>query len=141
MRGDELVTINDMDCIFCKIVNGSAPSHPVWENENFLAFLDINPVNAGHTMIVPKHHLDYVFNLEEPLYCELFRVAKELSEPIRRAMQASRIGVVVEGFSVAHLHVHLVPIKGVNELNPTRAKRATEAELKAVAVNIRNELA
>ncbi len=129
------------NCIFCKILNGSAPSHKIWENENFLAFLDINPVNPGHTMIIPKHHIDYVFDLDEPLYSELFQVSKQLSEPIRKAMQAKRIGVVIEGFSVSHLHVHLVPINGVNELNPTRAKRATAEELAAVAISIRNELA
>lgn len=121
-------------------MNGSAPAHKVWENENFLAFLDINPVNPGHTMIIPKHHIDYVFDLEEPLYSELFQVAKVLSEPIKRATHAVRIGVVIEGFSVSHLHVHLVPINGVNELNPTKAKRATAAELEMVAINIRNEL-
>lgn len=92
-------------------------------------------------MIIPKHHIDYVFDLEEPLYSELFRVTKELSEPIKQAMQANRIGVVIEGFGVSHLHVHLVPINGVNELNPTRAKRATTEELAEVALNIRNELA
>ena len=92
-------------------------------------------------MMVPKHHIDYVFDLEEPLYSELFRVTKELSEPIKRAMEARRIGIVIEGFSVSHLHVHLVPINDVNELNPTRAKRATAEELAAVAVSIRKELA
>jgi histidine triad (HIT) family protein len=91
-------------------------------------------------MIIPKHHVDYVFDLEEPLYSELFRVTKQLSDPIKKAMQAGRIGVVTEGFSVSHLHVHLVPINGVNELDPTRAKRATAEELAVIAVRIRNEL-
>ena len=127
-------------CIFCEILNGSAPAHKIWENENYFAFLDINPVNPGHTMIIPKHHVDYVFDLEEPLYSELFRVTKQLSDPIKKAMQAGRIGVVTEGFSVSHLHVHLVPINGVNELDPTRAKRATAEELAVIAVRIRNEL-
>lgn len=128
-------------CIFCKILNGALPAYKVWENENFLAFLDINPVNPGHTLIIPKHHIDYVFDLEEPLYSELFQITKDLAEPLQRAMQAKRIGVVIEGFSVPHLHVHLVPINNVNELNPTRAKRATPEELAAVAVKIRGELA
>ncbi|RYG57361.1 HIT family protein, partial [bacterium] len=98
-------------------------------------------VNAGHTMIIPKQHIDYVFDLEEPLYSELFRVTKELSTPIKKAMQASKVGVVIEGFGVSHLHVHLVPINGINELNPTRARRASAEELAAVASSIRNELA
>lgn len=128
-------------CIFCQILKGSARAHKIWENENFFAFLDINPVNPGHTMIIPKHHLDYVFDLGEPLYSELFKVAKELSEPIQRAMKASRIGVVIEGFGVSHLHVHLVPINKVNELDPTRAKRATLEELAPIADRIKMALA
>ncbi len=128
------------NCIFCKILSGTALSHKIWENENFFAFLDINPVNPGHTLIIPKHHIDYVFDLEEPLYSELFAVSKQLSEPIRKAMRAKRIGVVIEGFGVSHLHVHLVPINGINELNPTRAQRATTEELQAIAISIRKEL-
>ena len=92
-------------------------------------------------MIIPKRHIDYVFDLEELLYSELFRIAKELSEPMRKAMQTNRIGVVIEGFGVSQLHVHLVPINGVNELNPARAKRATHGKLAAVALSIRNQLA
>lgn len=129
------------DCIFCKILSGAAPAHKVWENENFFAFLDINPVNPGHLLLIPKQHIDYVFDLEEPLYAELFQVAKQLAAPLQKAMGTKRIGVVIEGFSVAHLHVHLVPINSVNELNPTRARRATPEELTAVASRIRDELA
>lgn len=92
-------------------------------------------------MIIPKHHIDYVFDLGEPLYSELFRVAKELSEPIQRAMEANRIGVVIEGFGVSHLHVHLVPINRVNELDPTRAKRANMEELAQIAARIKIALA
>ena len=127
-------------CVFCKILNGSLSAYKVWENEKFLAFLDVHPVNPGHTLVIPKHHVDYVFDLEEPLYSELFQVIKDLSEPLRRAMQAKRIGVVVEGFGVPHLHVHLVPINGGNELDPTRAKTATAEDLAAIAVSIRNEI-
>ncbi len=94
---------------------------------------------TSHPLIAQQVY--YVFDLEEPLYSELFQISKELSEPIRKAMQANRIGVVIEGFSVSHLHVHLVPINGVNELNPTRAKHATREELAAVAISIRNQLA
>lgn len=91
-------------------------------------------------MLIPKYHIDYVFNLEEPLYSELFKVAKELSEPIKKSMQANRIGVVIEGFGVSHLHVHLVPINTINELNPTRAKRATAEELAQIAARIKMAL-
>ncbi len=76
-------------------------------------------------MVIPKQHIDYVFDLEEPLYSELFQITKDLSEPLKRAMKAKRIGVAIEGFSVSHVHVHLVPINNVNQLNPARAKRAT----------------
>ena len=127
------------NCIFCEISNDCAPAYKIWENQNFLAFLDINPVNPG-TILVPKFHVDTVFDLDEPLYSELFRVAKKLSQPLQSAMKTHRIGVVIEGFGVAHLHVHLVPINGGGELNPTRATSATAAELEMVARRIRAEL-
>lgn len=137
---------NIMDnCLFCKIASGAASAYTVWENEDFLAFLDINPVNPGHTLLIPREHVDYLFDLEEPLYSALFQVARQLAAPLQIAMQAKRIGVVVEGFGVAHLHVHLIPINSGNELDPKRARPATAAELTAVAsaikTAIRNELA
>ena len=68
------------DCILCKIVKGEAPSHKLWEDESFLAVLTIGPLNPGHTLLIPKTHVDYIFNLEEPLYSEVFQVARQLPQ-------------------------------------------------------------
>jgi len=84
------------DCIFCKIIAGSAPSHKIWEDENFLAFLSIEQINPGHTLLISKKHVDYIFDLEEPLYSKIFQTAKKLSQPLKEAMKAKRIGVAIE---------------------------------------------
>jgi len=104
------------DCIFCKIIRGEVPSFKVWEDENFLAFLSIEPINPGHTLVIPKKHIDYVFDLKEPLYSQMFKVAKKISKNLKKVMKAKRIGIAVEGFSVPHVHIHLVPINNENEL-------------------------
>lgn len=128
------------NCLFCNILDGKIPANKVWENEDFFAFLDINPVNPGHVLLIPKKHVDYIFELEEPLYSKIFRASKELSGPIRKAMKAKRIGLALEGFSVPHAHIHLVPINKVNELNPDRAKKTTSEELSRVCKKIIKEI-
>jgi histidine triad (HIT) family protein len=126
-------------CAFCRIVNGVEPAHRVWETEDFLAFLTRSPCNPGHTLLIPKTHVDYVFDLEEPLYSAIFRAAKQLSAPIQRATDAERIGVAVEGFSVPHVHLHLVPLYNVSELDPHRHIEQSQQELTEMAGRIRSE--
>jgi histidine triad (HIT) family protein len=128
------------DCIFCKIIRDECPSHKLWEDNDFLAFLSDKPVNPGHVLLIPKEHVDYVFDLEEPLFTKIFQKAKILSEPLRNAFDAPRIGVVVEGFSVRHLHIHLVPVYHVAELDPNRGRKATFDELITVADKVRRVL-
>lgn len=127
-------------CIFCQIVRGVEPAHRVWESEDLLAFLTRSPCNPGHTLLIPKTHVDYVFDLEEPLYTNIFRAAKQLSEPIEKATDAKRIGVAIEGFSVSHVHLHLVPLYNVSELDPHRRIEQTQQELAEVAGRIRREI-
>jgi histidine triad (HIT) family protein len=127
-------------CIFCQIINGVEPAHRVWESEDFLAFLTRRPCNPGHTLLIPKNHVDYVFDLEEPLYSDIFRAAKQLSEPIKRATGAERIGVAIEGLSVRHVHLHLVPLNNIGELDPNRHIEQTPAELAEMAERIRREI-
>lgn len=119
-----------MDCIFCKIVNKEIPCFKVWGNERFLVFLDIVPINPGHILIVPKNHNEEIFKIEDDLYNELFQIAKKLSEPLRKATEAKRVGMMIIGFDINHAHLHLVPLYKGPELNPERAKKATEEELK-----------
>jgi histidine triad (HIT) family protein len=127
-------------CTFCHIIKGVEPAHRVWESEDFLAFLTRRPCNPGHTLLIPKTHVDYVFDLEEPLYSNIFRAAKQLSEPIRHATGAKRIGVAIEGLSVPHVHLHLVPLYDVAELDPHRHIEQTQQELAAMAGRIRREI-
>ena len=122
---------------FCKIIAGEIPSKKVWEDENYFAFLDINPINPGHTLVIPKKHEDNLFDLDEETYSGLFLAAKKLSEPIQKAVDSQRIGVLVEGFLVHHAHVHLVPLNAGNELDASRSKKATPEELEEVAKKIR----
>ena len=128
------------DCIFCKIVGGSEPAHKIWESDDFVAFLSIHPCNPGHTCLIPKLHVDYVFDLEEPLYSNIFQAARQLSGPIKRVTDAKRVGIAVEGFSVRHVHLHLVPLNNVSELDPHRHTKQTEEELAEMAEKIRAEI-
>ena len=127
-------------CIFCQIIKGVEPAHRIWESEDFLAFLTIRPCNPGHTLLIPKPHVDYVFDLEEALYSRIFQAAKQLSEPIKRATNAKRIGVAVEGFSVPHVHLHLVPLYGTAELDPHRHITQTQQQLAHMAETIRKQI-
>jgi len=127
-------------CIFCKIVEGVEPAHKIWESDDFLAFLSIHPCNPGHTCLIPKLHSDYIFDLEEPLYSRIFQIARQLSVPIKRATNAVRIGVAIEGFSVPHVHLHLVPLYHVAELDPHRHIKQDQAALAETAEKIASEM-
>jgi len=128
------------ECIFCKIVQGEIPDCRIWENEKFIAFLDIRPIELGHTLIIPKKHIDSVFDLPTKDYCDLFSVARELEMPIRKATGSKRVGLVIEGFGVPHAHLHLVPINEGNELDPHRAHEVADSELVAIQEKLKNLL-
>ena len=128
------------DCIFCKIVAGVEPAHKIWESDEFLAFLSIHPCNPGHTCLIPKSHVDYVFDLAEPLYSKIFQAARQLSRPIREATNALRVGVAIEGFSVRHVHLHLVPLYHVAELDPHRHIKQEQEELAEMAGKILRQM-
>jgi histidine triad (HIT) family protein len=127
-------------CVFCRIIQGVEPAHRIWESDEFLAFLTIHPCNPGHTCLIPKAHVDYVFDLPEPLYSRIFQVAKQISKPLESATDAERIGIAVEGFSVPHAHLHLVPLHGVSQLDPHRHIEQTREELSMMAAKIRDAI-
>ena len=118
-----------MKCLFCDIINNEVPVFNVWEDDDFLAFLDINPINSGHTLLIPKVHIEDVFNMSDNYFRKLFLTAKKIAPILQKATRAKRVGMAVEGFGVPHAHLHLVPVNNGNELNPEKAKTATEAEL------------
>lgn len=128
------------NCIFCKIIKGEIPSDKIWENERFLAFLDINPLQKGHFMIIPKRHVDYFFDMPADEYKEIFEIAKKLQSPLKKATNAKKIGMIVEGIEVAHAHLHLIPLHGPNAIDPRNAKRASPEEQKKTAELIRKTI-
>jgi histidine triad (HIT) family protein len=127
-------------CIFCKIVKGEKPCYKVFEDEKFLAFLDINPIAPGHLVIIPKRHESYVFSLDNVLYGELFLTAKKLAGPLQKITQSKRVGLAIEGFGVDHIHLHLVPINKGNDLDPHRAKHGDPDELAALTEVIKKAI-
>lgn len=125
------------DCIFCKIVDGEIPSVKIWEDDKHLAVLDVNPINPGHTLVLLKKHVDYIFDLEDREYQDLMLVVKKIAKIIKKKLNPKRVGMAVEGFLIPHVHVHLVPINRGNELNPERAKPSNKEELERIAMEIR----
>lgn len=127
-----------MATIFTKIIKGEIPSYKVAEDENFYAFLDINPLAKGHTLVVPKKEVNYVFDLDDPTYSGLFAFAKKVSTAIKNSVDCIRLGMIVYGLDVPHAHIHLVPIKGTgNELNFSNPKvQLTPGEFKEIADKI-----
>jgi len=125
------------NCLFCKIIAGEIPCHKVWENDFHLAFLDINPIREGHTLVIPKAHASYLFDMDDANYQSVFAATKRVAGRLKEVFQVPRIGVAVEGFAVDHVHVHLVPLTGVGQLDPKQAKLADQTELAKLAERIK----
>ena len=99
-----------MATIFTRIINGEIPCYKIAENDRFFAFLDINPLSKGHTLVVPKHETDYIFNLDDEEIGQMMVFAKQVAKSIEKAIPCKRIAVAVIGLEVPHAHIHLVPI-------------------------------
>lgn len=106
-----------MASIFTKIVLGEIPCYKVAEDEHCLAFFDINPLAKGHTLVIPKKEVDYIFDLDEDLYSHLFKFARNVASAIESVISCERIGVAVIGLEVPHAHIHLCPINSLHDLN------------------------
>lgn len=129
-----------MDSIFTKIIKGELPAFPIWESDLSIGILDINPINPGHTLLISKQQIDYIFDLPDEVYSHMWQSVKWLAPSIQKAMQCKRIGIAVEGFSVPHVHIHLVPVNLGNELNPERAISASPEQLAIVQNKIRQAI-
>lgn len=106
-----------MASIFSKIISGDIPAHKVDENDRFLAFLDISPLQHGHTLVIPKLEVDYIFDLDDDLLGDMMVFAKSVSKKIKKAFPCNRIGVAVIGLEVPHAHIHLIPINRMDDMN------------------------
>jgi histidine triad (HIT) family protein len=111
-----------MATIFSKIIAGEIPSYRIYEDERYYAFLDINPLAKGHTLVVPKVETDYLFDLDDELLAGMMPVAKKLARALDRTMDCKRVGVAVLGLEVPHAHIHLVPINGLHDIEFSKPK-------------------
>ena len=126
-----------MGSIFTKIIDGELPCYKVAETDKFLAFLDINPIKKGHTLVIPKQEVDYFFDLPEDLLQELMLFAKDVAESIQKAIPCDRIGISVIGLDVPHAHMHLIPIWKIADMDFSAPKlKLSEEELSEVAASI-----
>lgn len=127
-----------MASIFSRIIAGEIPCHKVGENEEFFAFLDINPLAKGHTLVIPKKEVDYIFDVEDELLAGMLPFAKEVGRRIEKVVSCERIGLAVIGLEVPHCHIHLVPINGVHDIDFSRPKLSySNEEFAAIAKAIR----
>jgi len=128
-----------MATLFTKIINGDIPCHKIAENDKFLAFLDIMPLTKGHTLVIPKIEVDYIFDIEDNLLGEMMIFAKYVAITIKNVVPCKKIGVAVVGLEVPHAHIHLIPINNVSDMDFGREKLSlTHEELSEIAVNIRS---
>lgn len=126
-----------MSSIFSKIVKGEIPSYKIAETNDYYAFLDINPLAKGHTLVIPKKEVDYLFDLQDDEYAGLQLFAKKVALAIKEVIPCTRIGVAVIGLEVPHAHIHLVPINGMGDLNFANPKLNLDtAEMKSISENI-----
>lgn len=130
-----------MPSIFSKIASGEIPSYKIAEDDRYFAFLDINPVAPGHVLVIPKHEVDYIFDLDDDEYIGLMAFAKKIAPAIKAAMPCRKVGICVLGLEVPHAHVHLVPMRTEQDLNFFKGKLTLPAEeMAAIAAAIRAKL-
>ncbi len=127
--------------IFSKIVTGEIPCYKIAEDERYFAFLDINPMTKGHTLVIPKVEEDYIFNLDDATFSGLTLFAKKVAAAIEKAMPCKRIGVAVIGLEVPHAHIHLIPINQESDMNFKNPKlQLSPEEMTAITAKIQVEL-
>jgi len=130
-----------METIFTKIINGDIPAYKIAEDEHYFAFLDINPLAKGHTLVIPKNQVDYIFDLSDDEYNGLFLFAKKVAIVIKKHFPCKKVGIAVIGIEVAHAHIHLVPINNVSDLDFKNPKLVlSPSEFEAIAQKIKTDI-
>ncbi len=130
-----------MPSVFTKIVKGEIPCHKIAETPNCLAFLDIMPLAKGHTLVIPKQEIDYIFNVDDALLTEMNLFAKKVAKAIEKAVPCKRIGIAVIGLEVPHAHIHLIPINKISDIDFSQPKlKLSNEELESIAESIRTFL-
>lgn len=127
-----------MATIFSRIVAGEIPCHKIAEDDEFFAFLDINPVAVGHTLVIPKKEVDYIFDIDDQMLGRMMAFAKRVARALETAIECKRVGLAVMGLEVPHAHIHLIPITKESDMNFLgKKKEMTQEELAAVAEKVR----
>lgn len=129
-----------MPSIFTRIINGEIPCHKIWEDEQFFAFLDINPIQPGMTLLVPKQEISDGFEMPEDLYTSWMLTAKKLIPAIKSATGSERVALIIEGLEVPHAHIKLIPISNPGDLAQSNAKPGITEELISIAEKIKANL-
>lgn len=127
-------------CVFCSVVKYNRPHHEIiWSDNDHVSFLDANPVVADHTLVIPKRHTDYIFDLTDARFAALFKAAKKVAVKLKRILKCQRVALVVEGFSVPHAHIHLLPLDHGKKLNTLRAHTGDPKILAYLAAILRRK--
>lgn len=129
-----------MSSIFTKIVNGEIPCYKVAEDDNYLAFLDVNPNAKGHTLCIPKEEINKIFDMEEEQYLGLMKFSRKVAKALEKTVDCKRIGVAVIGLEVPHVHVHLIPIQEMDDMRFQRKVSLEKEEFESLASQIMNNL-
>ena len=129
-----------MASIFTKIVNGEIPCYKIAEDENYLAFLDVNPNAKGHTLCIPKQEINKIFDMEEEHYLGLMKFSRKVAKAVEKSVECKRIGVAVVGLEVPHVHVHLIPLQDMDDMRFQRKTSLTPEEFQELAEQIASNL-
>ena len=129
-----------MSSIFTKIVNGEIPCYKIAEDENYLAFLDVNPNVKGHTLCIPKQEINKIFDMEEEHYLGLMKFSRKVAKAVEKSVECKRIGVAVVGLEVPHVHVHLIPLQDMDDMRFQRKTSLSPVEFQELAKQIASNL-
>lgn len=129
-----------MTSIFTKIINGEIPSYKIAEDDNFLAFLDVNPNAKGHTLCIPKQEINKIFDMEEDNYLALMKFSRKVAKAIEKSIDCKRVGVAVVGLEVPHVHVHLIPLNDMDDMRFQRKVSLEKEEFEDLAQKIASNL-
>lgn len=129
-----------MDSIFTKIINGEIPAYKITEDENYLAFLDVNPNAKGHTLCIPKKEIDKIFDMEEEQYLGLMKFSRKVSKALEKTVACKRVGMAVIGLEVPHAHVHLIPLNEMDEMRFQNKVKLSKEEFEELAEKIKANL-
>ena len=129
-----------MSSIFTKIVNGEIPAYKIAEDDNYLAFLDVNPNAKGHTLCIPKQEIDKIFDMDDELYLGLMKFSKKIAVALEKTVPCKRVGIAVVGLEVPHAHVHLIPLNEMDEMRFQNKVSLSKEEFEVLAKDIQANL-